>query len=54
MQLPFAVIPLVMFTADAKKMGPFAISRPVAALAWVVAAVIVVLNVKLLFDTFSG
>jgi manganese transport protein len=48
------VIPLVMFTADGKKMGRFTISRPVAALAWVVAGLIVVLNVKLLFDTVSG
>ncbi|MCK9915121.1 Nramp family divalent metal transporter [Microbacteriaceae bacterium K1510] len=54
MQLPFAVIPLVTFTADRKKMGKFAVSRPVAALAWIVAAIILVLNVKLLFDTFSG
>jgi manganese transport protein len=54
MQLPFAVIPLVMFTADAKKMGKFAVPRPVALLAWLVATIIVVLNVKLLLDTFSG
>ena len=54
MQLPFAVIPLVMFTSDARKMGVFAVSRPVAALAWLVAAIIVVLNVKLLFETFAG
>jgi manganese transport protein len=54
MQLPFAVIPLVQFVSDKKKMGTFAISRPVAALAWLVAGIIVVLNVKLLFDTFAG
>jgi manganese transport protein len=54
MQLPFAVIPLVMFTADRKKMGRFAVSRPVAALAWIVAAAIVVLNVKLLIDTMAA
>ena len=52
MQLPFAVIPLVMFVSDKKKMGSFSISKPVAALAWLVAGVIVVLNVKLLFETF--
>jgi manganese transport protein len=51
MQLPFAVIPLVQFVADKKKMGDFAISRPLAALAWIVAGIIVVLNVKLLTDT---
>jgi len=54
MQLPFAVIPLVMFTADRRKMGRFTISRSVAILAWIVAAVIVVLNVKLLIDTVAG
>ena len=54
MQLPFAVIPLVSFVSDRGKMGPFAISRPVAALAWIVAATIVILNLKLLWDTFLG
>ena len=54
MQLPFAVIPLVLFVSDKRKMGNFAISRPVAALAWTVAGIIVILNVKLLFDTFAG
>src|SRR2546430_4597262 len=54
MQLPFAVIPLVRFVSDRRKMGQFAISRPVAAAAWIVAGVIVVLNVKLLFDTLFG
>jgi manganese transport protein len=44
----------VMFTADRRKMGSFTISRPVAILAWIVAALIVVLNVKLLIDTVAG
>jgi manganese transport protein len=35
-------------------MGKFAISLPVAAVAWIVAGIIVILNVKLLFDTFFG
>jgi manganese transport protein len=54
MQLPFAVIPLVRFVSDRSKMGKFAIPAAVAATAWIVAAVIVILNVKLLFDTFFG
>ena len=54
MQLPFAVIPLVRFVSDRRKMGDFAISRSVAALAWIVAAIIVTLNVKLLYDTLFG
>jgi manganese transport protein len=54
MQLPFAVIPLVSFVTSRRKMGAFAISVPVAALAWLVAAIIVALNIKLLVDTFLG
>jgi manganese transport protein len=48
------VIPLVRFVSDRRKMGPFTISRPVAAVAWIVAGIIVILNLKLLFDTFFG
>lgn len=54
MQLPFAVIPLVRFVSDKRKMGQFTISRPVAVVAWIVAGIIVVLNLKLLFDTLFG
>ncbi|WP_315924257.1 Nramp family divalent metal transporter [Mesorhizobium sp. SP-1A] len=54
MQLPFAVIPLVQFVSDRKKMGSFAIPRAVSILAWVVAALILSLNFKLLYDTFVG
>lgn len=54
MQLPFAVIPLVRFVSDRRKMGQFAIPTSVAAVAWIVAGVIVVLNVKLLVDTIFG
>ena len=54
MQLPFAVIPLVQFVSDRRKVGAFAVSRPVAVLAWTVAAVIVALNVKLLWDMVAG
>ncbi len=54
MQLPFAVIPLVRFVSDPAKMGTFAISRSVAMLAWIVAGVIVILNLKLLVDVIAG
>ena len=54
MQLPFAVIPLVQFVSDRRKMGTFAIPRGVCLLAWAVAAVILVLNFKLLYDTIAG
>ncbi|CDY77726.1 Manganese transport protein MntH [Caballeronia glathei] len=54
MQLPFAVIPLVRFVSDKRKMGVFVIPVWVAVLAWLVASVIVILNVKLLADTLFG
>jgi manganese transport protein len=54
MQLPFAVIPLVLFVSNRRKMGRFVIPRPIAALSWAVAGIIVALNVKLLFDTVVG
>ena len=50
MQLPFAVIPLVWFVADRRRMGVFALSRPMLGLAVMVTAVILALNGKLLFD----
>ncbi len=51
MQLPFAVIPLVQFVSDKRKMGGFVISTPMAWVSWGVAAIIVGLNLKLLYDT---
>jgi manganese transport protein len=50
LQLPFAVVPLVRFTSDRRKMGQFTISRWVKVLAWITAGVIIVLNLKLLAD----
>jgi manganese transport protein len=47
MQLPFAVIPLIHFTNDPHRMGTFANARWVRWLAWITAAVIVALNVRL-------
>jgi manganese transport protein len=54
LQLPFAVFPLVAFTSDAHKMGPFVSPGWVKALAWTVAMVIASLNVWLLYQTFAG
>ncbi|HET6349569.1 MAG TPA: Nramp family divalent metal transporter [Candidatus Krumholzibacteria bacterium] len=53
MQLSFAVVPLVMFTADRHKMGRFVNPMWVNVLAWVTSIVIIGLNVKLLADTFG-
>jgi manganese transport protein len=54
LQLSFAVVPLIMFTADKRKMGIFAAPRWLVALAGLIAAVIVALNLKLLFDFATG
>jgi manganese transport protein len=54
LQLPFAVVPLVMFTADRGKLGPLVAPRWMTALAAVTAALIIGLNVKLLFDLATG
>ena len=53
LQLSFAVVPLVYFTSQRGKMGPFVNSRPLAALAWTVAATIAGLNAWLLAGTFK-
>jgi manganese transport protein len=53
-QLPFAIVPLVMFTADRDKMGALIAPRWVTALAILVAAIIIALNVKLLYDFATG
>jgi manganese transport protein len=47
MQLPFAVIPLIHFTNDRSRMGSFANSSWVRGLAWMTAAIIVALNIRL-------
>ena len=53
LQLPFAIIPLIHFVADRRRMGEFAIGRWVQAVSWLVAAIIVVLNVQLVIETIT-
>jgi manganese transport protein len=53
LQLPFAVIPLLQFTGSRTIMGELASGWIVKALAWLCAAVIVGLNVKLVAGTIS-
>jgi manganese transport protein len=48
--LPFAIVPLVMFTASRAKMGELVAPRWVTVLAALIAAVLIVLNIKLLYD----
>jgi manganese transport protein len=52
MQLGFAVWPLLRFTGEKSKMGEFVNPLWIKILGWTTAAIIIVLNVKLLFDTF--
>jgi manganese transport protein len=52
MQLGFAVWPLMRFTGEKAKMGGFANSPALKILGWTTTALIIILNVKLLIDTF--
>jgi manganese transport protein len=54
LQLPFAVVPLVMFTASRSKMGPFVAPRWLSGLAMATAAFIIALNAKLVWDFWAG
>ncbi|MGD8190880.1 Nramp family divalent metal transporter [Brevibacillus ginsengisoli] len=53
-QLSFAVIPLVQFTSDKVKMREFVNPRWLTVLSWIVAIIIVGLNIYLLYQTFFG
>src|SRR5512141_1610058 len=54
MQLPFAIIPLIHAVADKKRMGDFRIAPWIQALAWLIAAIIVGLNVKLVTEQITN
>ena len=54
LQLPFAIVPLVMFTADRRKMGDLVAPRWLTAAASVIAVTIIVLNAKLIVDFAMG
>jgi manganese transport protein len=54
MQLSFAVIPLVWFTSDRRKMGEFVNSRWLRGLSWTAAVVIALLNAWLIFKWIAG
>lgn len=51
MQLSFAVVPLVMFTNDKKKMGEFANKPWLKITVWAISIIIIVLNIYLLYQT---
>lgn len=54
LQLGFAVIPLIHFTSDKEKMGIYVIKPWVKILAWLIAIIIVSLNVKLVYEEVIG
>ena len=54
LQLPFAVIPLVMFTSNRRLMGEFVNPLWLKSLAWLVAIIIVCLNTWLLVQSLFG
>ena len=53
LQLGFAVIPLIHFNSDKEKMGVFVIKRWVKISAWLIAGIIIALNVKLVIQEVS-
>jgi manganese transport protein len=54
LQLPFAVVPLVIFTASRPKMGPFVAPRWLSWFAALIAMAIIALNAKLVWDYLGG
>ena len=54
LQLSFAVVPLITFTSDRRRMGPFTNSWWVQSLAILVGTIIIFLNGKLAYDAIRG
>jgi manganese transport protein len=53
LQLGFAIIPLIHFTSSKIKMGKFAISKALAGVAWIIALIIVALNMRLVIEQLN-
>ena len=54
LQLGFAIIPLIHFVSNREKMGVFAIGKLTKFTAWLIALIIVSLNVNLVFNELLG
>ena len=54
LQLGFAIIPLIHFVSDKKTMGNFVITTPTKIAAWVIASILVFLNLKMLVNEATG
>ena len=51
--LPFAMIPLVIFTSNSKLMGEFVNKTWVKILSWIIAVILIILNVYLILNTLG-
>lgn len=54
LQLGFAIIPLIHFVSDKSKMKGFQISKTTQFVSWIVALIIVSLNIKLVYNEIEG
>jgi manganese transport protein len=54
LQLGFAIIPLIHFVSDKRKMKGFHIGKITQIVSWIIATIIVSLNAKLVFDEIKG
>jgi manganese transport protein len=54
MQLGFAIIPLIHFVSDDKKMGEFSINNATRITSWVIASILIYLNVKMVINEATG
>ena len=54
LQLPFAVVPLVMFSGNKKLMKGLQAPRWMIYTAWLIALTVIVLNIKLIYDVATG
>ncbi len=54
LQLGFAIIPLIHFVSDKNKMKGFHINRLTQVAAWLIATIIVSLNIKLVYDELTN
>jgi manganese transport protein len=52
--LPFALIPLVIFTQHRRLMGTLTNAKPTTVVAWLVVGMIVAINIYLIYTTIAG
>ncbi|WP_018613487.1 Nramp family divalent metal transporter [Segetibacter koreensis] len=53
LQLGFAIIPLIHFVSDKKTMGEFVIKWPIKLLSWLIAGVLIYLNVRMVVNEIN-